>query len=522
MELPKVRSADTADNYAAAVNGMLEALHDPITHAVLTTLKAVGDRANGTTFTQRSRFYHGLPPSQGPSRLYYSGLLVRPGTGDIETAAVPLGANLTAYVRLSENVQENSPDVSPQQTDRLYTTDVYPSVEYRILAAYKVWGAIHYFFAYKDLLDDDWDKTFADYLPKFIAAQNAREYHLIVAEMISFLSDSHATVQSSELTQYFGEASVGLRLRLLEKKPVITEVLDEEARKAGVKAGDIVLKVDGEPIGERIKREANYISASTAQHLGYAVMQQVLNGSESSTAALTIAGTDNRFKEVKLVRSNRYTSALRRQRTGEIVRILKGNVGYVDLDRLQSADVDAMFDKLRDTQAIIFDMRGEAHGTAGAIASRLAEKSSVQAAIITGPLVLEPDLPKAGTDTQSASYFETQTIPSSDNWKYKKKTLALIDERTLGEAEHVGLFLEVANRTEFVGTPSAGADSDISSLAIPGGLTVTFSGHDIRHVNAGPLQRLGLQPTVTITPTIKGIQNGRDEVLEGALQYLLR
>ncbi len=516
--LPKVLAAAAPEEYLDAVNAMLETLHDPLTSAAVSAPDEKGKGAERKAGMERSRMYHGLPPSEGSSRFYYSALMVKPGL--VETTAAPLGASMFARVRLSEPVPETAPSAPLLQEDRPYATPAYPSVEYRILAAYKLWGVIRYFYAYKDLLDQDWDKTFADYLPKFIIAKDAREYHLAVAEMISYLSDSQAAVQSPELTQYFGEAPVSLRLRLVQKKPVITEVLDEEAKKAGVKVGDIVLKVDGESMGERIKREANYLSASTAPHLGYLVMERILNGPESSVAVLTLAGADEQPREVKLVRSVRYRDALAKQRTGDAVRILNGNVGYADLQRLPPADVDAMFEKLRDTQAIIFDMRASGPQIAGAIASRLTEKPDVQAAIITGPLVLHPDLPKPGMETSTASYFEIQTIPNSDKWKYKGKTVALIDERTVGEAEHAGLFFETANRTEFIGTPSAGADSDLSNFALPGGILISFSGHDIRHVNAGPLQRLGLQPTVTITPTVRGIRAGRDEVLEGALQYL--
>jgi hypothetical protein len=39
-------------------------------------------------------------------------------------------------------------------------------------------------------------------------------------------------------------------------------------------------------------------------------------------------------------------------------------------------------------------------------------------------------------------------------------------------------------------------------------------------VNGGKLQRLGLQPAVSVSPTIKGIRDGRDEVLDKALEYL--
>ena len=526
--LTQIRDAANSEDYAAAVNIMLAALHDPLTHAAILPSDAnpflqdeKAREEEGKTRNLRSRMHHGLPPYGSHSPFYYSGLVIKPSPGFIETATVPLGANIFASVRLSEPVLQNDDlSLSVQPARPPYTEPSYPSVEYRILAAYQVWGVIHYFFAYKDLMDEDWDKIFADYLPRFIAAKDAREYHLTVAEMISYLSDSHATVQSLELQKYFGESFVGLRLRLIEKKPVITEILDEEAKKAGVKVGDIVTKVDGESMGERIKREANYISASTAQHLGYSVMQRILNGPESSTAVLTIVGADGHAREVSLKRSTGYLMELNSQRTGDVVKTLPKNIGYADLDRLKPAEVNAMFDKFRDTQTIIFDMRGYPHETAGSIASRLTEKKNVQAAIITGPIAMQPDLPKIRTETSTASYFEIETILPSDQWKYKGRTVMLIDERTFSQGEHTGFFLGAVNRTEFIGTPSAGADGDPSDFVVPGGITIAFSGHDIRYSNGGALQRLGLQPAVTITPTVKGIRAGRDEVLEGALNYL--
>ena len=96
----------------------------------------------------------------------------------------------------------------------------------------------------------------------------------------------------------------------------------------------------------------------------------------------------------------------------------------------------------------------------------------------------------------------------------------LIDESTMSQAEHTGLFFEAANKTEFIGSPSAGANGDVSSFTVPGGMIISFSGHDVRHANGGQLQRLGLQPAITVEPTVNGIRAGRDEVLERALEYL--
>jgi hypothetical protein len=72
----------------------------------------------------------------------------------------------------------------------------------------------------------------------------------------------------------------------------------------------------------------------------------------------------------------------------------------------------------------------------------------------------------------------------------------------------------------FVGSPTNGANGDVTSTVLPGGIVVNFTGHDVRHADGRQLQRVGIQPHIHVEPTIEGIQQGRDEVLEAALSFL--
>jgi hypothetical protein len=57
-------------------------------------------------------------------------------------------------------------------------------------------------------------------------------------------------------------------------------------------------------------------------------------------------------------------------------------------------------------------------------------------------------------------------------------------------------------------------------MVLPGGIAVSFSGHDVRHGDGRQLQRLGLQPHVRVAPTIAGVARGEDEVLAAARAWL--
>lgn len=99
-------------------------------------------------------------------------------------------------------------------------------------------------------------------------------------------------------------------------------------------------------------------------------------------------------------------------------------------------------------------------------------------------------------------------------------TVLLIDERTMSQAEHTGLYLKAANGTTFIGSPTAGANGEVTTFSVPGGITVGFTGQAVMHGDGRQLQRLGLIPDIEVRPTIDGIRAGTDEVLEEALRYL--
>ncbi len=523
--LPRLIAAKTRDEYAGAVAALLAPLHDDETGvAGINWAPSAAPHSGG----QRRWIHSGLPAESASGETYrgfYSAFETRSTTGAVETVSLPMGEGVTAMLRLTEFVTKDGPSSPQPRPENAYGNQRYPPPELRLLAAFKIWGVFKYFFAYRDLLDEDWDQLFLRALPKIQNAKDAREYNLAVAEFVAHVYDSHAAVQSAELDGFFGVAPAPLMLRLIEKKPLVTRILDEAAVKGEVNVGDVVLKVDGESMGDRIRREVSYISSSTQQWLGQRLMERILNGPDGSTVTLTVRGPDAKEREVKLIRKLTYLEPMRHPRTGDLMKIMQGNIGYVDLDRLRANQVDEMFDKFRETKAIVFDMRGVPEGTdwdgvAWQIAPRLTDKEDVPAAIFNGPLTLAPDFTGGAVSSRSASYFFVQTIPPSDAWKYKGKTVMLIDERTIGAGEHAALMLEAANRTTFIGGPSAGADSDSTNFVIPGGITISFSGHDVRHGNTGALQRTGLQFTDEVLPSIVGVRQGRDEVLEKALAYL--
>jgi C-terminal processing protease CtpA/Prc len=408
--------------------------------------------------------------------------------------------------------------VPREQHDRSYADMPLPAVPYRLLAGFQIWGVFQHFFAYRHLMNEDWSGVLTQFIPQLEAAQTARDYHLTVAEMVTHVHDSHAAVRGPEHKKLWGATTL-VQVRAIEGKPVITKICDSSAAQAGVQVGDVILTVDGEEAGARQSRLGRYIASSTPQALRRDQASRLLDGPDQSTAVLILEREGGRRAEVKLERSVEFWKRKRHYRDGNVVQILPGGIGYVDLDRLSSDEVSNMFEKLKNTAAIIFDMRGYPNAdTAWQIAPRLTDQQRPEAADAYFPISLEPDL--NGTGETGTFQHSKWTLPPGIGFRYKGRTVMLIDERTQSSAEHTGLFFEAANGTKFIGSATAGANGDVSNFVVPGGIMIYFSGIDVRHLDGRQLQRIGLTPDVSVAPTIAGIRAGRDEVLERAVAFI--
>ncbi len=442
-----------------------------------------------------------------------SDIVTRPGEGmaaALEIAKAPPTRQLPARERLPFTATTRLPK---------YSLPDFPGAGERTLAVVQIWSVFHYFYPYKNLMGEDWDKIMAQALSTVESAGNALEFHTAIAEMTTHVHDSHTSAYSDTLAKFVNGATFPpLEVRWIEGKPVIVYVANEEGRNAGFHPGDTILKIDGHDVQSRIDQLSRTTPASTPQALMRSICLRLLAGPDGSQIRVQVRTVRGEVLEATVTRKTGIYQLLNPPRPGDVTRVLPGNIGYVDLNRLTEAEVGGMFEKLKDTGAIIFDMRGYPKGTAWAIAPRLTERrrpigSTIGRQVLTSRTDLEEDA--------ETTYLRFDgAIPATEKWRYLKPTYMLIDEYTQSQAEHTGLFFEAANGTKFIGTPTAGANGDVIYFEVPGNLYIYMGGNEIRHADGRQLQRVGLQPDVPVAPTIQGVASGKDEILDRALSFV--
>lgn len=404
--------------------------------------------------------------------------------------------------------------------DRAYAEMDFPTPEYRLLALFRFWNVIEYFFPYKHLIDSPWNEVLQRYIPKLESNKDAVDYQLTLRELISETRDSHVNLSGAtkKSNDKLGMFVPPVHLRYVEGQTIVASEFDTTS---GLKVGDVIVAIDGEPVERRRQYVAGMLAESTPQAMARRVHYRLLRGQKDAQARLTVRGTDSLTREVQIARSMSFSDprrALAFQRTTPVVSVLPSGVGYVDLARLQRGEVDRMFETIKPTRATIFDMRGYPNGTAWAIAPRLTRKVDVTGALFSRPM--REAVMLSDDDLKHPSFTFPQKLPAREGEPYSGKVVMLINEDAISQSEHTALFFEAATDVTFIGTPTMGANGDVTNMILPGDLTVSFSGHDVRHADGRQLQRLGIQPHIRVAPTIRGIVAGRDEVLEAAIAHL--
>lgn len=425
--------------------------------------------------------------------------------------------------RVGQSSRKAAATITPQvsQKEKPYAEMEFPSAEYRLLALFRYWNVINYFYPYRPLIEDTWATVLPRYIPKFEADKDAADYQLTVRELVTEMHDSHGNVQNANASaERLGTYLPPIILRHVENQTVVTNVLDD---KLPVKVGDVVLTVDGEAVEKRIEFLSRYTAASTPQALMRSVHSNLLRGQKETVAKLRVRGADGATREVELPRSfgraeqGKLFAAM--QRSTPVVQVLPSGYGYVDLARLQVGEVDKMFETIKETPAVIFDMRGYPNSTGWPIAPRLSEKRMPVAALFSRPLLEATSLSDSEL-AESPNYTFAQRIPERRGDVYKGKVVMLINEDAISQSEHTCMFFEAATDVIFVGTPTTGANGDVTFMVLPGNLAISFTGHNVRHADGRQLQRVGIQPTIKAAPTIGGVVAGRDEILEAAVKHL--
>jgi len=428
-----------------------------------------------------------------------------------------------------------------------YSTS-FPDENLRLLALYRYWNIIQYFFPYKYLTDKNWDEVLREYIPKFINAKTALEYQLTVLQLAGETNDTHARhflganeidllrgtryapFRTNEIDSLRGTRYAPFRVRFIENKLTVTDYFKPELKEtAGLEIGDFITHINGKEIEYIIDSIKSYYPASNeAARMYYIAPDLVRSNNHSIHIVYNSSGTIKQKELTLYERSDLNMNEISNKLSYDSIMIDKDSmfIGYITLETINESEISHIKKSFMNAKGIIIDIRNyPATFVPFSLGNYFTSKRKPFARFTTANLNNPGEfnfsrnvsfLDNNAGNRYSSNIFET---PRSEKY-FQGKLVVIVNEETISQAEYTAMAFRAGDNTVIIGSQTQGADGNVSFIPLPGGLKAGISGIGVYYPAGRGTQRIGIVPDIEVKPTIQGIREGRDELLEKAIEII--
>lgn len=396
--------------------------------------------------------------------------------------------------------------------ENAYSNMRYPDAGFRLLALYRYWNMIQYYFPYRHLMDEDWNQVLLDFIPRFAEAEDELAYEMTALELIGKVQDTHANLWggNEHIQQAWGSNIAPLKIKFVADQAVVSGFYDEAHGKVtGLLPGDVILKVNEKAVSQMVEEMLPYTPASNYPTQLRDISRKLLRTNEKS---LTLAINRNgELIQHKVACLPLQMAGIYQREDRPSWKKLDGGLGYIYPGTIKNADLPEMMEAFKNTSGIIIDFRSY---PSDFIVFSLGEYLLPKPTEFVKFTI--PDLKKAG----QFSFRQSLSVGKENPDYYKGKVAILIDETTQSSAEYHTMAFRKAPQSKVFGSTTAGADGNVSEILLPGGLRTMISGIGVYYPDGTETQQIGIVPDVEVYPTVAGISEGKDEVLEKAIEWI--
>lgn len=413
------------------------------------------------------------------------------------------------YIDLVKGV--GNPEI---KNERSYSKMKYPDAGFRLLCLYRYWNIIQYYYPYKYLIEENWNDVLKEFVPKFVNASNELEYKLAALELIARIHDSHANIWGYQevLEKYHGVNYAPVIISFVENKAVVTGYHDNDlGENSGLKIGDVIETINNKTVDDIIREKLPLTPASNYPTQLRDIASNLLRTNDS-LLSISYKDKDNSFtKQIRCYGTDKINIYGRYEKKDTCFKLINSDISYIYPGTIKKDYIPKFMDDISKTKGLIIDMRCYPSefivfylGWYLLPRSTSFVKFSKGSIISPGLFTMTDDLKVGG---KNKDY-------------YKGKVVIIVNEETQSQAEYTTMAFRIAPFTKVIGSTTAGADGNIAQFVLPGGLETWISGIGVYYPDGRETQRVGIIPDIEVKPTINGIREGKDELLEKAIEII--
>jgi C-terminal processing protease CtpA/Prc len=413
------------------------------------------------------------------------------------------------YISLAENVH------NPIFNENPYKQFSYPDVGFRLLSLFRYWNIIQYYFPNRKLMDQDWNSILVNYLPKFIDAKTALDYKLSTLSLIAQIQDSHANIYGydSVLENYKGKYIVPIEIKFVENQAVVVkDYYATPNSKPTLQKGDIIKSIGEKSVTNIIKDKIPYTPASNYPTKLRTIERELFRTNDT---ILRVSFTRNKVAQKTLLNTFGYGKIFNGNKTDTCFKYLSLDITYLYPGTFKNSYMNNLVPLISKSKGLVIDMRCYPSDFMVFTMGNYLNSNPKYFAKFSEPSIQYPGL---FTNKNQAMIGNSNWSSNTDH--YKGKVIIIVNETTQSQAEYTTMAFRASRNAIVIGSTTAGADGNVSQFSLPGGITTWISGLGVYYPDGRETQRVGIIPDKLVKPTIKGIKEGRDELLEEAIKMI--
>ncbi|MGF7179135.1 S41 family peptidase [Tunturiibacter psychrotolerans] len=450
------------------------------------------------------------------------GLKLRPDLSwikNFETLGVPLSHRLQNVYANRIAGQQRYVTLAPGIGNPIFINEAsYPPAELpdsgiQLLSLFRFWNIIENWYPDRDVIGENWTGVLAEFIPRVALASNHKDYVLSMISVVARLHDTHANLSViPKLTPPAGACSIPVNLRFIEGKVIVTNFLPKiQGQDSGFERGDEITAIDSVPVSQLFAEWEPYYGASNDPTLHRSLSLALTKGDCGPVRVEIRRGSiPQSTNSIRVQPSEIGSLSLWSDLAGPTFRLLSPDIAYLKLSSVREADVGSYIEAAKKTRGMIIDIRNyPAEFVVFALGNRLVTQPTPFA------MFSSADLSNPG-----AFHLTPPVMLTPDDPHYRGKVVILVDEWTMSQAEYTTMAFRSTPNAIVIGSMTAGADGNVSTIPLPGNLSTLISGLGVFYPDGSPTQRVGIHIDVDAHATLEGVRSGRDEVLETAIHQI--
>lgn len=377
----------------------------------------------------------------------------------------------------------------------------------RLGAVVLAWNIFRHFYPYFDVVKTDWAAVLGDALEKAATDAGEHEFTETLRLLVAALHDGHGSVVHPSAFDPFGPP---VRWDWIEETLVVT-VVDPRAGDR-IARGDVVLKIDGRPAAAVLEDAERLISGATPEWRRFIALRVIGRAAGESPIRLEVASRKGGRRMVELPRGGG-DGPLVETRPAKISEVRPGT-WYVDIDRITDEDFRAALPDLAAAKGLVFDLRGYPGKLSTAVIAHLTDRP------VTSAQWHVPDITKP--DGEAMAFTRSQWTLDPAEPRLRGRAAFITDARAISYAETWLGIIEHYRIAEIVGGRTAGTNGNVNPFVLPGGFSVSWTGMKVLKHDGSRHHGVGILPTIPVKRTRAGVAEGKDELLERAIEVVSR